>query len=176
MKVAGCAPCTPFETQRTPIACTRRFQAILWFGDQRLPGRTVISTHDHIPALRDWTAEHWLEFGRFEGALERAIKDALDPDEPRKLFNLECKMNRAGDAGTHTHWQMLPRYRSPITLTDPETSEALVFEDSRFGQPYDFDRQNDRQISHALMGAIVRAIHAKLDLSGIDGAQIARDR
>jgi diadenosine tetraphosphate (Ap4A) HIT family hydrolase len=158
----------------TPIARTRHFQAILWFGDQRLPGRTVISTHDHIPALRDWTAEHWLEFGQFESALERAINDALDPDEPRKLFNLECKMNRAGEAGTHTHWQMLPRYRHPITLQDPETGETLVFEDSGFGQPYDFSAQLNRRISAALMDEIIEAILERLDLRGIPGAELAR--
>ena len=58
---------------------------------------------------------------------ERALKEALDPSEPQKVINLECKMNLARAEGTHTHWHMLPRYRNPITLTDPETGEALIF-------------------------------------------------
>ena len=171
METPVCHACTPFEARATAIARTRFFHAFLDARDQKTPGRTVIATHEHIPALTEWTDTYWIEFGQFERSLERALKEALDPTEPQKVINLECKMNLARAEGTHTHWHMLPRYRNSITLTDPETGEALIFQDSFFGNPYDFDSKNYRKVSPALMTAIIKKIQEKLDLSGIDGAQ-----
>ena len=137
MESPVCPVCVPFEDQVDTIARTRFFKAGLDARDQKTPGRLIIATHEHIAALQEWTEERWREFGRFERALERALKEALDPTEPRKLINLQCMMNLAGAEGTHTHWHMLPRYREPISLTDPDRGEVLVFTDSFFGRPYD---------------------------------------
>jgi diadenosine tetraphosphate (Ap4A) HIT family hydrolase len=171
METPVCHVCIPFEARATAVARTRFFYAFLDARDQRTPGRMVIVTHQHIPALTAWTDEYWIEFGQFERALERALKEALDPTEPQKLINLECKMNLARAEGTHTHWHMLPRYRNAITLTDPDTGEAVIFHDCFFGQPYDFNSKNYHTVSPALMSVIIKKIQEKLDLSGIAGAQ-----
>ena len=127
MEASNCPVCMPFGPDPAGIARTRLFKARLDTRDQRTPGRLVISTHERIPALSEWTEDHWSEFGRFERSFERALKDALDPTEPRKLINLACYMNFAGAEGRHTHWHVLPCYRNPITLTDSETGEAMSF-------------------------------------------------
>ena len=173
METPVCPACTPFESQTTAIARTRFFHAFLDSRDQKTPGRLFIVTHEHIPALREWPEEYWIEFGKFERSLEKALKEAFDPKEPRKLINLECKMNLARAEGTHTHWHILPRYQNAITLTDPETGEVLIFQDSFFGKPYDFDSRNYRKVSSALMTAIIKKIQEKLNLSGIEGAQFS---
>ena len=69
------------------------------------------------------------------------------------------------------HWYMLSRYRNAVTLTEPETGETLIFQDSFFGKPYDFDSKNYREVSESLLTAIIKKIQDKLDLSGIEGAQ-----
>lgn len=172
MEKPVCSDCTPFEEHATAIARTRFFHAFLDFRDQKAPGRLCVVTHEHISMLSEWPEEYWIEFGKFERSLEIALKEAFDPKESRKLVNLECKMNLARDEGTHTHWHMLPRYRNPIVLTDPETGEELVFEDIFFGKPYDFDYKNYRKVSPALMTEIIKKIQEKLDLSGIEGAKL----
>lgn len=167
-----CSECEPFEAKPLAIARSRHFKARLNGQDQRAPGRLIIATHAHIPALSEWTEEHWVEFGRFEGALERALKDALDPGEPNKLVNASCLMNLAREEGTHTHWHIVPRYRKPVTLTDPETGEALSFQDDFYGQPYSFDHSLYRRVSPALARSIIQGIQSKLDLDGIEGAEL----
>lgn len=171
MGTSVCQAFVPFEDQPTAIAFTRFFQAFLDARDQKTPGRLIIITHERIPALREWPEEYWIEFGKFERALEIALKKAFDPAEPRKLINLECKMNLASAEGTHTHWHMLPRYRNSIALTDPETEETLIFKDNFFGKPYDFDNRNYRKVSSALMTLIIKRIQENLDLRGIEGAR-----
>ena len=175
MEAPVCPVCTPYEAQADRcIARTHLFKAILDWRDQRTPGRLIIATEEHIPALRDWTGDHWSEFGLFERSLERALHKGLDPTEPHKLINLECKMNLSSADATHTHWHMLPRYRNPITLADPETGEKLTFEDSFYGRPYNFDQATYRPVSPALMARIIRSIQESLDLTGISGGQVGQ--
>lgn len=169
-----CSLCVPFEAKPLGIARTRHFKATLNSQDQRFPGRLIIATHAHIAALRDWTEEQWIEFGRFERALEKALREALDPNEPQKLVNASCLMNLAREEGTHTHWHVVPRYRKLITLTDPGTGEAVSFQDDLYGQPYSTDHLLYRQVSRALAKAIIQAIQGKLNLDGIQDAELRR--
>ena len=174
MRLDGCvfgAPPEAFTGPSPLIAETRYFKAGLDTRDQRNPGRMVIHPRDHYSALTEWGAELWVEFGQFEAALERALKDSLDPDEPRKLINLECKMNLS-DELRHTHWHMLPRYRNPLTIVDPETRESLTFRDEFYGRPYDFTAANYRRVSTSVLNLLIKAIQGKLDLSAVPEAAL----
>jgi len=168
-----CPVCTPYDTQQDRgIARTTRFKVVLDWRDQRTPGRLIIASEEHLAALRDWTPEHWAEFGQLERSLESALHTGLDPSEAHKLVNLACFMNGAAPDAKHTHWHMIPRYRNPIVLVDPESGESSTFEDSFYGQPYNFDRDSYRPVSPALMARIIRSIQEALDLTGIDGGQV----
>lgn len=168
-KKYNCPICDyPFEKAQFAIAKTRNFYAWLLQKDQRCPGRMVIQTHEHIEDLTEWTDELWQEFGRFNTALQQAVHKAFDHQEQRKLINLECKMNGAYRKGhdPHTHWHLIPRYRNPIFLTDPDTKEQVQFCDEQFGESYG-NKQCELPVSKPMAFEIIKQIQEQLDLSKI---------
>ena len=170
-----CYSCIGFEYHPLAVAKTRHFYAYLDARDQKTPGRLFIQPHDHIISFEFWSADLWMEFGVFLAALQEALHKGLDPHEPEKLINVECKMNNLSrDRIKHTQWQVLPRYRNPITLVDPETKVLLTFEDSSYGKPYNFEEDKYRAISYPLMIDIIRKIQEHLDIDRLPEGKLKK--
>lgn len=171
-KISICYPCLGFEKTINAIAESKNFYANLDPRDQRTPGRLFLQTKQHITSLTDWNDELWIEFGKLSKTLQQALHQGLDSQEKNKLINVTCLMNLAREEGTHTHWHFIPRYRNPITLKDPETEQELLFEDTMYGKPYDFDPINYRTISLPLQIIIIKKIQQQLDLSNLPNAKL----
>jgi len=86
--------------------------------------------------------------------MEAALRKAFDAT----MFNWSCYMNlsyREDLPDPHVHWWVVPRYNHPVKMG------TLIFEDPRFGSPYDHamwldvSREVRQQIAERLQQAIV---------------------
>jgi len=151
-----CYSCIPFSEKKTAIAKTKYFYASLDPRDQRVP-RVFIQTHDHVASLMDWTDDHWLEFDRFQKAMEQALRTAFGAT----MVNTACLMNLAGKEGTHTHWHFIPRLITPLQFEDH------LFDDPCYGKPYDMNGKNYRTASDETISKIIKKIQDNLVMNDI---------
>jgi diadenosine tetraphosphate (Ap4A) HIT family hydrolase len=157
-----CYPCIPFVATPNAIAKSRLFYASIDPRDARVP-RVFVQTHEHISTLADWSQDHWLEFGKFEKAMEKALRVTFNTD----LVNVACLMNLAGEEGTHTHWHFIPRLPNTILLADEKSGEIHTYEDPCYGKPYDMNGKNYRAATPTMKLATIKAIQKNLDLSNV---------
>lgn len=165
---SNCIACTPVNDPIIALVKTKYFCAFLHPTDQKVAGRIIIQTHDHIGSLVEWSDEMWIEFGKLQKAIQKALAQSLYVEEKALLVNVACLMNLARKEGTHTHFHIVPRHEKPLRLLDKKTGQEFLFVDKEYGKPFQFG--NRLQISESMLETISSLIKEQLDLSEIDSA------
>ena len=98
--------------------------------NQSLIGRCVIHLKRHCGDVAETTPDEVLDWLNVVKTMETALRKAFDAT----MFNWSCYMNLSycdNPPDPHIHWWVVPRYNHIVKLG------SLIFEDPRFGSPYD---------------------------------------
>ena len=98
--------------------------------NQSLIGRCVVHLRRHCGDVAETTPAELLDWLSVVKIMETGLRKAFEP----ALFNWSCYMNlsyRENSPDPHIHWWVVPRYNHMVRLG------SLIFEDPRFGSPYD---------------------------------------
>ena len=106
------------------------FWRVVLAPNQSLIGRCVIHLKRHCGDLAETTSTEILDWLNIVKIMETALRKAFDAT----MFNWSCYMNlsyRENLPDPHIHWWIVPRYNHIVKI------DKLIFEDPRFGSPYD---------------------------------------
>jgi diadenosine tetraphosphate (Ap4A) HIT family hydrolase len=102
-------------------------------------GRCVVNLKRHCGDISDLQPDEVLDWLNNVGLIEKALRKAFNAT----LFNWSCLMNlsyREYPPNPHIHWWVVPRYNHSINI------DNYVFEDTKFGNPYDHSMRLDLPI------------------------------
>ena len=136
-------------TPEYPLVLETAFWRAVLAPNQCLVGRCILHLKRHCGDLAEISPAELQDWLETLATLQAALRKAFGAS----MFNWSCYMNlsyREDPPDPHIHWWVVPRYAHPIRLA------GLVFEDARFGSPYEHGMR--REVSPVVREQIVAAI------------------
>ena len=139
-----CISCTPSKNENLIVGYSEHWKLLLHPWQAHL-GSCLITSQRHVARLSKLNQEEKSEFFNIVDLYETTVHAAFG----MKLINYSCLMNWAfnpdrqepkflnGKPNPHVHWHAITRYKDTIPFS------GHVFEDPKFGDPYDGDRKQE---------------------------------
>lgn len=148
--------------------------------NQVLPGILQIRPLENIQLSWDeWKDQHWVEFLKVVRLSELVLIDTFEPRaydinpyQDRKLVNCIGKQRDTDGEDPGITFDIVPRYKFPVTITLPGSCKSVNFTDERYAKPFSFKEhsQTDEEVRNRI-GVLLRnklayKIHEKFILEG----------